>query len=138
MAFAFASNIRSSAKASAERLCDSSITYPFISSSCSSSGSIIALKMKGESGSLCLTPLFNETSVFDPAYSIVVFMLVYEFIIESRTHFGSPRLSKAAAMDVCGTVLKALAMSSCIATSPFLAFSSPYDFVHYMHIVETV
>ena len=122
MAFAFASNIRSSAKASADRLCDSSITYLFTYSSCSNIGSIIALKMKGEMGSPYFAPLFNETSVLDPLHSIVVFRLVYEFIIDSRTLFGSPRRSRATAMAVCGTVSKASAMSSWIATSPFLAF----------------
>ena len=122
MAFAFASNISSSAKACADRLCDSSITYPFTYSSCSNIGSIIALKMKGEMGSPYFAPLFNKTSVLDPLHSIVVFRLVYEFIIDSGTHFGSPRRFRAAAMAVCGTVSKALAMSSCIATSPFLAF----------------
>ena len=110
MSFVAASNIKSSGKASAERLCDSSITYPFICSSCSSTGSKIALKMKGERGSPCLTPLSSETSVFDPAYLMDVVRLAYKFIMDSRTPFGSPRHSKAASMALCGTVSKALAV----------------------------
>ena len=43
-----------------------------------------------------LDPLLSETTDFDPPYYIVVLRFVYEFIIDSRTHFGSPRPSRPA------------------------------------------
>jgi len=90
-------------KASAERLCFvDHVSLNVLS--CSSIGSIIALKMKFERGFPCLTPLSNETSVFDPAYSIDVLRLVYEFILDSRTPFGIPRRFRAPSMALCRTV----------------------------------
>jgi hypothetical protein len=65
-----------------------------------------------------LYPLLSDTSVFDPAYSMVVCRFLYEFIIDSRTYAGSPRLFRAASRAVCGTVSKALAISICVGTSP--------------------
>jgi hypothetical protein len=91
MFLAVASRTRSSGKISAERLCDSSITYHFMCYNCSSSGSIIELKMKGGREPPCLTPIIKQTSDFDPLYSIFVLRPLYECIIDSRSRFGSPR-----------------------------------------------
>ena len=74
---------------------------------------------EGREGSPCLTPLCIDTSVLDPAYTVVVVRLSYEFLLDSLTPVGSSRRSMSASIAAWDTVLKALATSSWIATSPF-------------------